>query len=92
MNADAVTVHPRVHERHPEIEEADALDAWGNCIRSVPRIAKNPNEHIAVGVDRKGRLIELIAIWSPADGWLIFHALTPPTKKSLAELQIIRRH
>jgi hypothetical protein len=84
-------VHPRVHERHPEILDADALSAWKNCIRSVPRVDKSPNEHLAVGADGNGRLMELVAT-RMADGFfVIFHAATPPTKKFLAELGLIER-
>jgi hypothetical protein len=88
---DNVTIHPRVNERHPEICDADVLDAWQNCIRAVPRIDKNPNEYIAVGADSNGRLIEVIALRSLDGDWLIYHAMTPPTRRVLRELGMVGR-
>jgi hypothetical protein len=86
-----VVVLPRIRERHPDISEAVVLDAWRNCIRVVPRLDKDANEYIAVGADGNGRLIEMIAIRSIEGNWLIYHAMTPPTKKVLAELGLTGR-
>jgi hypothetical protein len=87
----STVVHPRVRERHPELSEKDVLDAWRNCIRSVPRQEKVSLDYIALGADSKGRLIEMIALCSPEGDWLIYHAMTPPTKKALVELGMSRR-
>ena len=81
-----IIVHPRIHERHPEISEQDVLDAWNGCIRSVPRLAENTGEVVVLGCDAKGRLVEMVAKRLDASSWLVFHALTPPTKKTLVEL------
>jgi hypothetical protein len=86
-----VSIHPRVHQRHPEITDEDVLDAWASCILSRPRLDKNPNEYLAVGVDTNGRLIELAAIRGADGSWTIFHAMTPPTKKTLIELRFSDR-
>ena len=88
---EAVTVHPRVSRVHPEISEEDVLDAWENCICAVPRLDRAPSEYIALGVDAKGRLIEMISVRSQDGDWLVYHAMTPPTKKALAELGFGRR-
>jgi hypothetical protein len=84
-------VHPRVHQRHPEITDNDVLDAWVHCILSRPRLDKDPNEYLAVGVDANGRLIELAALRGADNVWIIFHAMTPPTKKTLKELGLSDR-
>ncbi len=86
-----VTVHKRVFERHPELSEDDVLDAWDSCFRSVPRLDRNPDEHIAIGSDSKGRLIEMIAKRTDIGIWIIYHAFTPPTTKALRELGMMRR-
>lgn len=86
---DAVKVHPRIKGRHPDITEQDVLDAWKNCFRSVPRLDRLLHEYIAVGADNKGRLIEMVALRSSDASWLIYHAMTPPSKKTLTELGFV---
>lgn len=68
------------------------LTAWENSIASTPRTQKNPNEYVAVGFDGKGRLVETVAVRSAAGDWLVFHAMTPPSANTLAELGFERRH
>jgi hypothetical protein len=83
---DRVFVHRRVGQKHPELSDRDVFDAWTNCVRSRPRLDKNPDEYIAVGVDGNGRTIEMTAKRSAGGDWLIYHAMTPPSKKTLKEL------
>ena len=86
-----VIVHPRVHERHPEISEEDVLYAWEGCLKSIPRIDKDPDEYIAVGVDSSGRMIEMVAKRISTGSFVIYHAFTPPTRKMLRELGLANR-
>ena len=86
---DKLYVHPRITERHPEITKQDVVDAWDSCIRYVPRVNRDGLEYIAVGVDSKGRLLELIAREVGGE-WLVYHAFTPPTKKALRELGMLK--
>lgn len=86
-----VIVHPRIHKRHPEITEEDVQDAWIGCIRSVSRLAENTGEVVLLGCDAKGRLMEMVAKRLDTESWLVFHALTPPTKKTLVELGLRER-
>ena len=77
-------VHPRVHQRHPEIDDEDVIWAWENCVVIADRI---PNDtQLRVGFDLKGRELEMIG-WLTVDGWMVFHAFTPPTKKFKAEIE-----
>lgn len=85
-----VIVHPRIHSRHPEISDQDVIDAWDGCMRSIPRLADNAGEFILLGCDSRGRLIEMVAKRLDVDDWLIFHAVTPPTKKTLKELGLLK--
>jgi len=48
-------------------------------------------EYVAIGFDSKGRLIEMVAIRRSINNWLIYHAKTPPTKKTMAELDSVRK-
>jgi hypothetical protein len=86
-----IVVHPRISERHPDISETDVKDAWESCILARPRLDRSPNEYIAIGADSKGRLIEMIACMISDGTWIIYHAFTPPTKKALYELGLVRR-
>ena len=90
MLADAI-VHPRANERHPELTEQDVLDAWEACIKYAPRMDRENDEVIAVGMDSRGRLLEMIARRIENGSFVIFHAFTPPTKKALFELGFTKR-
>lgn len=83
----------RVETRHPEqrITKDDAVAAWRNAIRSKPRIDKNPSEYIAIGIDGKGRLMELVAIRNEEGDFLIYHAFVPPQENAKRELGITGR-
>jgi hypothetical protein len=81
-----VTVHPRIHRLHPEVGNDDVLAAWSNCSRFIPRQRGSRDDFIAVGADGKGRLVEMVAAIDDAGDWVIFHAMTPPSKRMLGEL------
>ena len=84
-------VHKRVTERHPELTEEGVRAAWENALVSTPRIAKDPDEYVALGFDGDGRLLEVVATRLRDGDWLIFHATTPPSDKTFRELGIERR-
>ncbi len=86
--ADGIEVLPRIHERHPHIHEEDVRIAWDSAILSAPRLGKDREEHIVLGFDGKGRLIEMAAVRWAVGRWTIFHATTPPSEKTFAELGI----
>ncbi|MCL2807509.1 MAG: hypothetical protein FWD27_05010 [Coriobacteriia bacterium] len=88
---DQVFVDDRVPYRHPSISKEDAATAWMNCIKSLPRLDKNPDEYLAIGTDGKGRLLELVVIRNKEGDWLIYHAVTPPTENAIRELQMDRK-
>lgn len=87
---DRIYVDDRVPKRHPEIEKQDVVDAWMNCVRARPRLEKNPDEYLAIGIDKKGRFIEMVALRDSLGDWLIFHAMAPPTDNALRELHMGR--
>jgi hypothetical protein len=87
-----VVVLARVSERHPEVTSEDAATAWSHCLRCAPALDKNPERYVAIGVDGKGRLIELVAIRKSELGlWLIVHAQTPPQDDIKRRLGLGRR-
>lgn len=83
-----VIVHPRVCKRHPELSEEEVLAAWSNRFALAMRLDRRPGECIAIGVDGGGRMVEMVACRSFDGEWLIYHAMTPPTRKALRELGI----
>ena len=88
---ESVVIHPRIQERHPKLTDNDVLHAWHSCVRSVPRLDRDGDEYIAVGMDAHGRLLEMIARRTTSGLFVIFHAFTPPTRKALVELGMTRR-
>jgi hypothetical protein len=88
---DKVFVDDRATLRLPNISKEDVETAWRNCVKSRPRIDKNPSEYLAIGTDGKGRLLELVALRDTKGDWLIYHAMTPPTENAKRELQMKRR-
>ncbi|MDF7663342.1 hypothetical protein PT282_01425 [Bifidobacterium sp. ESL0763] len=91
MSQDPI-IAERIHRRHPQLRDADVKAAW-HAILHMERRRSNPTQWLAIGVDSNGRLLEMIATYEKDGVWLIFHALTPPTKGILKELRMIgRRH
>ena len=80
-----VVVHPRVHQRHPEIEDGDVLVAWKNAIAIRRRSYDPPDYYAAAGVDGKGRLLEMVGLEIEHETVLVFHAMRL-TKKMRGEL------
>ena len=85
-----ILINKRVHERHPEIENVDVLSAWKNAISVVRRETSEKDFLVAVGADTKGRLLELVATEDVEGTLHLFHAMTPPSEKTLREVGIIR--
>lgn len=86
-----IYVLDRVPERHPDITKEDAIHAWQYCVKSMPRIGKEPEEHVGIGYDASGRLLEVVAIRGESGAWLIKHAQTPPQERIKRELGYGRR-
>jgi len=84
-----IRVHSRIQELCPEITEDDVLSAWENIIHSRARLEEKPFECIAIGIDSKRRLMEMVAIRLENGDILIFHAMAPPSKKTLKELNLL---
>ena len=83
-------VHGRVSARHPELSEHDVLVAWKSRIAWAVRLTDSRNQIAALGFDDKGRFIEMVAVYD-GDDYLIFHAMTPPSKRTLSELDLLER-
>ena len=84
----AIGVHLRVSRRHPEVTPDDVAAAMRGMIRYKQR---STGEWVAVGLDGKGRLIELVYQYDEGDDFFfVFHGMTPPSGKTLRELGLER--
>jgi uncharacterized protein YeaC (DUF1315 family) len=81
-----ILVHKRIQEKHPEIFIDDVLEAWKSRIKCQVRTGPWPPQYVAIGFDKKGRALQMVAMYDPAkDELLIFHAMkaTETVKKEL---------
>lgn len=83
-------VHPRVNERHPEISDKDVQCAWEGMVCHAFRIDRECQELIGVGMDSRGRLVEMVARKLEDGSWCVYHAMSPPSKKTLNELGLVK--
>jgi hypothetical protein len=84
-----IDIHPRIQQRHPEIGSEDVIAAMRGMIRYQQR---KTGEWLAVGFDEKNRFIELVYLYnSEVDGFFVYHAQTPPTSRTLNELELERK-
>lgn len=86
-----IIIHPRIHEKHPEIDKQDVRYAFQNIVAQALRVEKDVQEYIAIGSDSRGRFLELVYRIDYEGNAIIFHAFTPPTKKALKELGLDKR-
>ena len=86
-----VVVLDRVPERHPDVSKEDAAAAWNHCIACAPAFDKDPDRYIAIGLDDKGRQIELVVVRKGAGLWLVVHAQYPPQHDIKSRLGFGRR-
>lgn len=77
-------VHPRIHERHPEISGEDVRTAWENY--AVACSYDQLERELRVDFDGSARQLEMIGILTGGE-WLVYHAMTPPTRKFLKEIE-----
>ena len=65
--------------------------AWNHPVRKQYRGAPQEGQILLIGLDREGRFIELIAA-EHSYGTVIYHAIEPPTRAVLIELEMLRRN
>jgi len=78
--------------RHPEVLESDVRSAWRNALIVIERSGQDLPDTIlvAIGADENNRLIEMVGSVKEDGVVLIYHAMTPPSKKTLEEVGIER--
>ena len=84
-------IHPRIFLRHPQLNEEDIRTAWRNAYYEALRAySQNYPEYLWIGVDSKGRDVEMVGTLTD-DGWLIYHANTPLSRRVRLEVEKARR-
>lgn len=85
-----IAIHPHVLKHG--LTETDIICAWNSAFAWFRRDLENGGiDYVLVGLDGRSRLMELIArCCSDRDGYIIYHALVPPTRKVLREIGIDR--
>ena len=86
-------VHERISQRHPELSERDVRRAWANVFLVQERDGGGLPcaTLVALGTDARGRLVEMVAVTLEDGATMIYHAMTPPTKRVLRELRRLLR-
>ena len=84
-----IKVHPNALKHGLSANEVRF--AWENYLIGAVRV---PGElEVRVGVDSVGRQVEMVGSLLSGGEWLVYHAMTPPTKKVLNEINyLIRRN
>ena len=83
-----IAIHP--HALKHGLTETDTTCAWNSAFAWFRRDLENGGiDYVLVGLDGRSHLVELIARYCPEqNGYIIYHALTPPTRKVLREIGI----
>ena len=71
------------------LSESEVRYAWENSLRKQHRPAPNEDYAAAIGVTQTGELVQMVAVQNEK-GYLVFHAMKPPTDKVLKELGLAR--
>lgn len=78
-----IVIHPNCYKHG--LSHDDVLSAWSNVLAYTVRESFSGDRMVVVGCDTHARPCEVIGIEKPY-GWLLIHAMTPPTHKTVAEL------
>lgn len=85
-----VLVHERIFERHPGcFTQQEIASAWTNYDFAAVRVPGEREMRIATLSD--GRQIEMVGVLLADGNWLVYHAMTPPSKKTWLEIDRARR-
>lgn len=80
-----IAIHP--HAFKHGLTEDEIEHVWRNAFEWARRDRDDGKiEYALVGIDNSGRLVELVARRCGNEGYIVFHAQTPPTRRTLNEL------
>jgi uncharacterized DUF497 family protein len=78
------------HAMKHGLTQEEIAYAWEHLIAIRFRKAPNEEEAIAIGILPDGSVAEVVALTTKGRT-VIFHAMTPPTRKALIEVGLKRR-
>ena len=81
-----IVIDERVHERHPEITDANVVCAMKSMIKFMQR---ETGEYIGVGTDEKARFLEMVYIYNVLDDFFYVYHAQKVTIKTLKELKLM---
>lgn len=82
---DLVGIHSNAYKHGLSKQEIEHV--WRNAFEWIRRDRDDgKTEYVLVGVDYRGRLVELIARSTGDDGYIVFHANTPLSRRVREEL------
>ena len=85
---DLIAIHPNSYKHG--LDDNAIEHAWRNAFEWLRRDRNDgKTEYVLLGVDRQGRLVELVARSAGNDGYIVFHANTPPSRRVLEELGLM---
>lgn len=71
------------------LAEEEIVYGWESPVRCRQRNGTDdPPIWIAIGMLPDGRMAELVAFQDERGDWCVFHAMVPPTKKFIIELEL----
>lgn len=81
-----VVIHPRIVKRHPQLCMEDITYAWKHrYYEGIRSDSENFPEYLWIGCDASGRELEMVGTLTN-DGVLIYHANTPLSRRTIAEV------
>lgn len=86
----AIEIIVAEHALKHGLTERQIRYAWGHYLAMQHRAAPAEDEVIAVGYEQTGRLVQLVAV-ERKQVQIIYHAMSPPTRRMLTELGLRRR-
>lgn len=85
----SLMIHPRIRQRHPELCENDVAFAWENPVVRAVRVPRE--RELRIGFDKRGRELEMVGVILETGDTLVYHAMTPPSKKTRREVDRLKR-
>ncbi|MCL2819049.1 MAG: hypothetical protein FWD41_04920 [Actinomycetia bacterium] len=70
-----LVIHPRVSKKRRNIKDDDVISAWKNAIAISRRSYSFPGYYVAVGAEKKGRLLQMVGVELENGSILVYHAM-----------------
>lgn len=77
------------HARKHGLRDTEIIYAWMNYFESAQREATG--SELRIGFTPSGKSVQMLGV-RIEDGWLVFHAMSPVTKKVLREIEAAKGH